>query len=252
MRRVFLFPAILLLVGAAVFSAAPAGAQQQVAVSLNDSPFEVTANPSSVAAGAVDFQVSNDGAGLPHNLRVIRTDLAPDALPVDSSTNMVDESQENVVASSQDLAQGAMETVSSNLTGGNYVLICNIPGHYTSGMYTAFTVTGGPAPTDTATPTPTDTATPTPTNTATPTPTNTAIATPTDTPTPTDGEPTGGGTAGATATPTTEVTQLPETGAGADDGWSGKWWPLAAGLGATGASLAGLGAVAHRRRWRGE
>ena len=215
MRRVFLFPAILLLVGAAVFSAAPAGAQQQVAVSLNDSPFEVTANPSSVAAGAVDFQVSNDGAGLPHNLRVIRTDLAPDALPVDSSTNMVDESQVNVVAStSQDLAQGAMETVSANLTGGNYVLICNIPGHYDdNGMYTAFTVTGTlPAPTNT----------------------------------PTDGEPTDGGTTGATATPTDGGAQLPQTGAGAEAVSSGAWWVLAM-LAGAGVTLVGLGAVTYRR-----
>jgi uncharacterized cupredoxin-like copper-binding protein len=144
MRRVFLFPAILLLVGATVFSAAPAGAQQQVAVSLNDPPFEVIANPSSVTAGAVDFQVSNDSQIFFHNLRVIRTDLAPDALPV--SGFQVDEAQVNVVASSQDLAKGATETVSANLAAGNYVLICNIPNHYGAGQFTAFTVTGAQEP----------------------------------------------------------------------------------------------------------
>ena len=225
MRRVFGFIAVLLFVGAAIFSAPPARAQEIVTISLNGVPFEVIANPSSVAAGAVDFQVSNDGVGLPHNLRVIRTDLAPDALPV--SSGQVDEAQVNVVASSQDLAQGATETVSATLAGGNYVLICNIPNHYTSGQYTAFTVTGTLPPTTT----PTDEATPTPTDTATPTPAD-------------------GVTAGATATPTTEVTLLPATGAKA--GSSGGWWVLAAGLGMTGAALAGLGMVADRRRLRGE
>lgn len=230
MRRVFGFPAILLLVGAAVLSIQPAVAQETVTISLNDAPFEVIAIPSSVAAGPVDFEVSNDGAGLPHNLRVIRTDLAPDALPV--SGGQVDESQVNVVASSQDLAQGATEIVSATLQGGNYVLICNLPNHYAAGQYTAFTVTGMLPPTAT--------------------PTDSAAPTPMDTATPTDGGPTDGQPTGATATPTIEGTQLPQTGAGADNGSSGNWWPLAAGLGITGAALAGLGVGAQRRRLRGE
>ena len=227
MRRVYGFPAILLLVGAAALSAQPAVAQETVAVSLNGAPFEVLVKPSSVAAGAVDFEVINDGAGLPHNLRVIRTDLAPDALPVDGDTNMVDESRVDVVASSQDLLQGETETVSATLPGGSYVLICNLPSHYLAGQYTAFSVTGTLPPTET--PIPADTATPAPTDA-----------------TPTDGEP-----AAATATPATGITQLPETGAGAD-GSLGRWWPLVVGLGATGAALSGLGALATRRRWRGE
>ena len=203
--------AFLIVLGALL--ALPSGqavAQETVAVSLNDSPFAVTANPSSAAAGAVDFQVSNDGAGIPHNLRVIRTDLAPDALPV--SGGQVDESQVNVVAStSQDLAQGATETVSANLTAGNYVLICNISGHYGAGMRTAFTVTA---------------------------------AQPTDTPA--DGEPTDGGVTGATDTPPADVTQLAQTGAGAEAGSSGGWWVLAL-LAGAGVTLVGLGAVTYRR-----
>ena len=202
----FLFVAGALL----ALPSGPAGAQQQVTVSLNDFPsFQVTANPSSVAAGAVDFQVSNDSPGISHNLRVIRTDLAPGALPV--SGGQVNESQVNVVASSQDLAQGATDTVSANLAGGNYVLICNILGHYGAGMRTAFTVTA---------------------------------AQPTDIPT--DGGPTDGGATGATATPTAGGTQLPQTGAGAEAGSSGGWWVLAM-LAGAGVALVGLGAVTYRR-----
>ncbi|MCH8302057.1 MAG: hypothetical protein IH912_04830, partial [Proteobacteria bacterium] len=61
---------------------------------------------------------------------------------MDGKTNMVDESQVDVVASSQDLAQGETETVSAILEGGSYVLICNLPSHYLAGQYTAFSVTG--------------------------------------------------------------------------------------------------------------
>jgi hypothetical protein len=98
--------------------------------------------------------------------------------------------------------------VSANLAAGNYVLICNIPSHYSAGMYTAFTVTA-----------------------AQPTPTNT---------------PTDGGTAEAAATPPTEVTQLAQTGTGAEAGSTGGWWLLAM-LAGAGVALFGLGAVTYRR-----
>ena len=187
-----------------------AAAQLQVAVSLNDSPFEVTASPSSVAAGAVDFQVSNVSTLIPHNLRVIRTDLAPDALPM--SDLQVDESQVTVVAStSEDIAEGATATVSANLEAGSYVLICNIETHYDAGMRTAFTVTA---------------------------------ALPTDTPT--DGEPTDGGTTGPAPTPPSEVTQLAQTGAGTVAGSSGGWW-VPAMLAGAGVALFGLGVATYRR-----
>jgi mono/diheme cytochrome c family protein/uncharacterized cupredoxin-like copper-binding protein len=101
--------------------------------------FTVTPDSSSVSAGAVEFHVTNGGAA-PHNFRIIKTDLAPDKLPVANS--QVDETQVNVVARSSGnfIAVGASDVVSANLTPGNYVLICNVPTHYQSRMHVAFTV----------------------------------------------------------------------------------------------------------------
>ena len=102
---------------------------------------EFTVDPSAgtASAGAVLFNVSNHGA-VPHNLRVIRTDLAPDALPVDDETFMVDEAQVEVVGSSNDLNAGESEAVSVDLEAGSYVLICNVATHYDAGMRVAFIV----------------------------------------------------------------------------------------------------------------
>ena len=68
-------PAVLLAaIGALVaVSLAPAAAQEIVTVSLTE--FQITAIPASVVEGTAVFQVSNDGS-IPHNLRVIGTDLA--------------------------------------------------------------------------------------------------------------------------------------------------------------------------------
>ncbi len=111
----------------------------KVAVSLNDSPFQVEPDPTSVSTGPVEFDVTNDGNG-PHNFRVIQTELAPDALPLTGS--QVDETKVKVVASSSGnfIAAGAADTVGAQLAPGTYVLICNVPTHYTSGMHVAFTV----------------------------------------------------------------------------------------------------------------
>ena len=116
----------------------PAPDAQDVAISLFE--WGVTADQSSVVGGAINFQASNDGAVL-HNLRVIATDLAPDDLPV--SGGSVDEESEEleVVATVFDLAPGETGSSAGELVPGNYVLICNVPGHYLSGMFTGFEVT---------------------------------------------------------------------------------------------------------------
>ena len=120
-------------------SGTPAG-PGGVSVALADDPaFAVTADPASAPAGSVTFNVENVGT-VPHNFNIVKTDLAPDALPVDSSKFQVDETQVDVIEKSSDLDAGNSESVEVALDPGSYVLFCNVPAHYTSGMHTAFTV----------------------------------------------------------------------------------------------------------------
>ncbi len=111
----------------------------QVLVGLTEADWVVSAAPDSVPAGDVTFVVTDEGSIL-HNLRVIRTELLPDALPLDDAGLAVDESQVDVVADSADLGPGESVEVTGTLESGSYVLICNIAGHYGAGMFTAFTV----------------------------------------------------------------------------------------------------------------
>jgi len=225
--------------------AAPAAATT-VEGTIHDN--SLTAVPSSVPAGDVQFVVSNAGT-TSHEFVVIKTDLAPDALPVVGGT--VDESASSlqVIDTIAPFAAGTQQTLTVNLAAGNYVLICNLPGHYQGGVRTAFTVTEAtatstptPAATATATPaatataTPAATATPTPAATATPAPTATPAATATATPTPT-----------STAAPTTATPAAPPpSGAGGLDGDSGP--PVGVWVGMAGAAaLLALAAVSCSR-----
>lgn len=110
-----------------------------IAVSLTDDPeFMVTVDPASTAAGSVTFNATNTGTII-HNLRVIKTDLEPDALPLDDFE--VDEDQVDVVArTSADLDEGESADVTADLDAGSYVLICNVSSHYEQGMRAAFSV----------------------------------------------------------------------------------------------------------------
>ncbi len=101
--------------------------------------WEMAASADSAPAGTVTFNAINEGT-IPHNLRVAKTDLAPDALPVAEGTIMVDEEQVNVLASSRDLNIGEAEELIVVLEPGSYVLFCNVAGHYAAGLYAGFTV----------------------------------------------------------------------------------------------------------------
>jgi hypothetical protein len=76
---------------------------------------------------------------------VIRTDLAPDALPTGQDGSVEEEGEGmEVVGEIEDIPVGETQDLTVSLDAGNYVLICNIVEsgevHYASGMRTAFTV----------------------------------------------------------------------------------------------------------------
>jgi uncharacterized cupredoxin-like copper-binding protein len=117
-----------------------ANAQTTVNVELNE--WNIIPNVSSVAAGDVEFVATNTGA-IEHELVVLKTELAADALPV--AGGRVDEhggAGIEAIGEIESFAAGATERATLALTAGSYVLICNIAGHYQSGMHVGFTVSG--------------------------------------------------------------------------------------------------------------
>jgi hypothetical protein len=92
---------------------------------------------SSAPAGEIAFDVDNRGPAFPHQFKVIRTDLAHDALPVVG--DQVDEAAVEVVFELETFESGRFGR--TTLTAGSYVLICNLPTHYEQGMSAPFTVT---------------------------------------------------------------------------------------------------------------
>jgi uncharacterized cupredoxin-like copper-binding protein len=123
--------AAALLVLASACSAAPADTGETPALYLELSDFKITTDHQTVAAGHVVFGIRNHASML-HEVKVIRTDLAPDALPMEQGAPKAIE--EGKVAELLSIASGASRKLVAELSPGKYVIICNVAGHYQLGM----------------------------------------------------------------------------------------------------------------------
>jgi uncharacterized cupredoxin-like copper-binding protein len=109
-----------------------------VAVELGE--WFVTSDPISVSAGEVTFTAENVGA-IEHELIVLKTDLAPESLVVDAG--LVDETLSGTFLGEiepDELGPGQSASMTLDLAPGSYVLFCNIPAHYQTGMRTTLQV----------------------------------------------------------------------------------------------------------------
>ncbi len=96
----------------------------------------VTPTSKTVKAGNVKFVVKNAGKML-HELVIIKSDTAYDALPVTNGRV----SEDGSVGEVADIEAGATKDGTFKLEPGKYILLCNISGHYAGGMRETLTVT---------------------------------------------------------------------------------------------------------------
>jgi uncharacterized cupredoxin-like copper-binding protein len=147
-RRQFVTPGRGLLAAALVAGLAlPACAGGGGTVEVTLQEFSVIPAQESVSAGEVTFDVENTGPDDVHEFVIIKTDLAPDALPTDENGVVEEEGQGmEVIDEIEDIPVGETQSLTVDLDAGNYALICNIwteeeqEAHYSMGMRTAFTV----------------------------------------------------------------------------------------------------------------
>lgn len=133
---------------AIAFAVAPGGSQgagsRDVAVTLAEGSLKT--DRATVPAGPVTFQTANEG-GIEHELLAVRTDLAPDDLPMGLQGPAVKLAGEVVLGvphqhGSHEAKRAALRHVPPGgkrretvvLTPGKYVLLCSLPGHYESGQ----------------------------------------------------------------------------------------------------------------------
>ena len=100
----------------------------------------IKADRQSVKSGQVVFEVSNNSKNLVHEMIVVSVPRLDAALPYDRKENRVIESAIKDLGEASDLPPGQKKTLRLELKPGNYILMCNQPDHFMSGMRTSLVV----------------------------------------------------------------------------------------------------------------
>ncbi len=145
-QHVGLFPRIAAIsVVLVTLGACGGGGGGTVGVTLQE--FSIATDSTTIEAGEVVFEATNDGPNDVHEFVVFRTDLDPAELPTDENGAVVETGEGiELIGEIEDIAVGDTPSVTLELAAGNYVFICNIwdeteqEAHYQEGMRTTFTV----------------------------------------------------------------------------------------------------------------
>ncbi|MBK5218384.1 MAG: hypothetical protein JJE35_01160 [Thermoleophilia bacterium] len=94
-------------------------------------------------AGPTTIEAPNEGS-VEHELVVFKTNMNPAKLPTEANGEVNEEKMDKVAEGAgeiPDVEAGDTKSGDFKLTPGKYVMFCNLPGHYTAGMYGTLTVT---------------------------------------------------------------------------------------------------------------
>ena len=128
-------------------SIAYAATAQIIAVTLQDpnvdpsnSGMVIKADTTKVKAGRVTLEAVNRSKDLVHEVLVVPAPSDGKELPYDTKTSTIIEKRVHSLGEISELKPGARGKVTLNLKAGTYLLLCNRPGHYKSGMSTKLVV----------------------------------------------------------------------------------------------------------------
>ncbi|MER9657375.1 hypothetical protein NKJ26_28570 [Mesorhizobium sp. M0152] len=94
-----------------------------------------------VNAGEITFEVLNSSKDTTHEMIITRLRDLSRPFPYNSSESRVDENKmPGILGEVSELDPNKTAVLRLDLKPGTYLLFCNIPGHFTSGMWAVFTV----------------------------------------------------------------------------------------------------------------
>jgi uncharacterized cupredoxin-like copper-binding protein len=118
--------------------------KQVVKVSLQgeaDQPMSVKLDMTSIKAGEVEFDVSNDAIGTDHEVVLVVLKNLDQKITADPKKHRVNEAKLKSLGEVGGLKPGDKGVLKATLKPGvSYALICNHKSHYELGMATRFTV----------------------------------------------------------------------------------------------------------------
>jgi len=102
---------------------------------------ELKVEAGTVKAGHVVFDVRNEAQGQPHEVIIAKLKDRNQTVSVAPGADRVDEKKLKTLGEVSDLDPGKEGKLSVNLKPGEYLLFCNMKGHYQAGMLAHLNVT---------------------------------------------------------------------------------------------------------------
>jgi uncharacterized cupredoxin-like copper-binding protein len=133
------FAFFALMVGVVGFTA-PAFAATTLHVTLTDQ-MELKLETNTVKAGRVVLDVKNDAESQQHEVIIARLKDRNQTVSIAPGQDRVDEKKVKTLGEVSDLDPGKEGKLTINLKPGEYLLFCNMKGHYQAGMLAHLTVT---------------------------------------------------------------------------------------------------------------
>ncbi|TAM54509.1 MAG: hypothetical protein EPN57_06005 [Paraburkholderia sp.] len=122
---------------------AEASEPAKVVVKLEDGSngqMALTVSPKKIPPGPVEFTIENASGSTKHEFLFVRWPRPDDKLPYDAKAQQVQEDAVKGLQGVEDLNPHESVTAQFTLSSGRYVVFCNEPGHYRSGMHADFVV----------------------------------------------------------------------------------------------------------------
>jgi len=101
--------------------------------------YAITVDPTSAPAGDITFGIVNEGE-LEHEFEVFSGTVDPASVPIEEDRANFEGLDVEEIDEVEDLAGGDEAQLTVDLAAAEYLLVCNLPGHFAQGMYTTFTV----------------------------------------------------------------------------------------------------------------
>lgn len=134
-NRLLLAIALMLVLVACSSSSGDGADATTVDVTLED--MSITLSETVVSNGRVEFVTTNAGTTV-HEIEIFAG--ATTELPV--NRGVADTTGLDLLDEIEDIVPGSTVKLALTLEPGDYVILCNLPGHYEMGMVTKLTVTG--------------------------------------------------------------------------------------------------------------
>lgn len=132
---------LVVIAGMGSLAGCGSGASDEISgvIDVGLSDFAIDLSEDTVSRGLVEFKMDNKGPSV-HEFVVFETDLAPADLPTGPDGDVAESDAFAPIDELEDIKVGSGDKLDVELKAGNYVVICNLPGHYRQGMAAGVTV----------------------------------------------------------------------------------------------------------------